>query len=66
MFIEIRFISTIEFRFVFDKPTNNETLSMAGWGIGKDQTCLTMEGGPSPYHPCKVNSSKEDLIVKKT
>ena len=51
---KIRPILTIEFRFVFDAAKDDETLSMAGWGIGRDQMCITTEGGPSPYHPCKV------------
>ena len=41
-------------RFAFDQASDNDQLSLAGWGIGKDQMCLTKENGPSPYHPCKV------------
>ena len=43
-------------RFTFDAANEVESVSMAGWGLRRDQFCLTKEGGPSPFHPCKVTS----------
>ena len=43
-------------RFTFDAASEVEGVSMAGWGLRREQFCLTKEGGPSPFHPCKVIS----------
>ena len=43
---------------MFDKASATETVSMAGWGLGGDQGCLTTNGGPSPFQPCKVKINR--------
>ena len=49
-------VDLIFIRFTFDAANEVEGVSMAGWGLRREQFCFTKEGGPSPFHPCKVIS----------